>query len=142
MSVEAHDEGMVDPIIPMQQYDQEGNPHLLVGEELFGIDGWSLGPRPGPRWWPRRRGPTVAPVDPARPRLPPHDPEPGGAGDAAPPALRELLQLPGPGGRPGRQLDLAGQADHDYVTPAEVYRRHEVVPPPVVIQRRSTPRGP
>ena len=50
VSIEAHDEGLVDPIIPVQQYDQDGNPHLLVGEELFGIDGWSLAaPRPGPK---------------------------------------------------------------------------------------------
>ena len=58
----------------------------------------------------------------------PLDPEPGGAGDAAPPALRELYSFQ------ARAVDLAGnsisleQADHDYVTPAEVYRRHEVVP--------------
>ena len=66
VTVEAHDEGMVDPIIPVQQYDQEGNPHLLVGEELFGIDGWSLAaPRPGPKVVAEEAGgPTVAPVDP------------------------------------------------------------------------------
>ena len=144
VTVEAHDEGMVDPIIPMQQYDQDGNPHLLVGEELFGIDGWSLGaPRPGPKVVAEEAGgPTVAPVDPG--------PAPGyplTIQNRVEPGTLPRLRYGSTYSFQARAVDLAGnsigleQADHTYVTPAEVYRRHEAVPTPVVIQRRVNAAG-
>ena len=145
VTVEAHDEGMVDPIIPVQQYDEDGNPHLLVGEELFGDRrGAAWPPRGrGPRWWPRRRGgPTVAPVDPG--------PAPGyplTIQNRAEPGTLPRLRYGSTYSFQARAVDLAGnsigleQADRTYVTAAEVYRRFAPVPPPVVLHRRVNASG-
>ena len=144
VTVEAHDEGMVDPIIPVQQYDEDGNPHLLVGEELFGIDGWSMGaPRPGPKVVAEEAGgPTVAPVDPG--------PAPGyplTIQNRAEPGTLPRLRYGSTYSFQARAVDLAGnsigleQADRTYVTAAEVYRRFAPVPPPVVLHRRVNASG-
>ena len=144
VTVEAHDEGMVDPIIPVQQYDEDGNPHLLVGEELFGIDGWSMAaPRPGPKVVAEEAGgPTVAPVDPG--------PAPGyplTIQNRAEPGTLPRLRYGSTYSFQARAVDLAGnsisleQADRTYVTAAEVYRRFAPVPPPVVLHRRVNASG-
>ncbi len=144
VTIEAHDEGMVDPIIPVQQYDEDGNPHLLVGEELFGIDGWSMAaPRPGPKVVAEEAGgPAVAPVDPG--------PAPGyplTIQNRAEPGTLPRLRYGSSYSFQARAVDLAGnsigleQADRTYVTAAEVYRRFAPVPPPVVLQRRVNASG-
>ncbi|WP_162907859.1 hypothetical protein [Allorhizocola rhizosphaerae] len=43
------DEAQIDPFVLTQQHDSAGNPHLFVGEELFGWTGWGFGGQlPGP----------------------------------------------------------------------------------------------
>lgn len=144
MTLEAHDEGLVDPIIPVQQYDRDGEPHLLVGEELFGWDSWSLAaPRPGPKVVAEEAGgPTVATVEPG--------PAPG-----YPLTMQNKVE---PGTLPrlrygrsysfrARAVDLAGNSidpalcDPAYVTSPAIYHRHEPVAVPVLVPRRRFVAG-
>ena len=131
VSVEAHDEGMVRPHHPHGSTTRRATRTSWWGGELFGIDGPR--PRPGPRWWPRRRGPTVAPVDPGPAPATPSRSGTGWSRGRCPACATGALQLPGPGGRPGRQLDLAASRPR-LRHPGRGLPAPRGVVPPVVIQ--------
>jgi hypothetical protein len=138
------DEGLVDPMVAVEQRDADGVPRLEIGEELFGFDGWSLvAPKPGPKVTGEKANqPTVETVEP----------------QAAPGYGLTIRVRPEPNTLPrlryghryrfrARAVDLAGNSidparcDPALVSPEVRYRHLEPVPSPVMVPRRAFRAG-
>ncbi|HKE97699.1 MAG TPA: hypothetical protein VKG45_02035 [Actinomycetes bacterium] len=142
--IQVADEGIVDPVVAVQQFDEAGDAHVMVGEEVFGWSGWAASaPLPGPKVVAEGRGtPNTEIVTPGA--APGHD-------------LRMQVQV-APGSLPrlrygrrysfrARAVDLAGNSIDPELCPPELatapvaYLRRELVPSPVLVPRREFSPG-
>jgi hypothetical protein len=142
--VTAADEGLIDSIVLTQQADSKNQPHVFVGEEIFGWTGWGFGGAfPGAVVGAEDADAAeVAIVEPAPlPGYPLH------IKTRVEPATLTPLRF-GKGYQfRARAVDLAGNtveaahADPEFLTPESVYRRYESVHPPVIVPRKRFAEG-
>ncbi len=144
ITLTADDEGVLDPMVAVEQRDAEGNPLLEVGEDFLTFDGYSLvAKRPGPSLSTGPDGRVIMEV-PQRQSSPRH------------PLAMEVAVKPGtvPRLRYGstyefrcRAVDLAGNSiapelcDPGLVSTPVVYKRLDAVPAPYLQLRAPLTAG-
>ncbi len=140
----AHDEAQIEPVVLTQQHDTQDNPHVFVGEEVFGWHGWGFGgAMPGPVVGAETdQEAHVVAVDPA--------PVPGYpllVKTEVEPFTLTRLRYGSLYRFRARAADLAGNSidpaacDPALVTSEAVYHRYEPADPPVIVPPKPYQMG-